>query len=359
MVARQKINFIDVLKEKKALVWPEINRYLDEFLNFPDYCQVPEEYLNLKRFHKQITADYCLRQGKYFRPSLILLTASAMDYPQEKAVKTAAAMEICQNWILNHDDIEDNSLERRGKPCLHRQVGMELAVNAGDALHILMWKVLKDNLEVVGHSAGLKIIEEFYLMLSRTAFGQTVEIKWNENNKTDLTIDDILLILESKTGYYTMAGPMRLGAILAGASNDQLNKIYEFGKLIGYGFQIKDDLLDLTSDFQGRKKQQGNDIYEGKRTIMLVHLLENIDEKGREKLISILKKDREKKSKEEVDWVIGQMNEYGSIDYAEEMMEKFIDQSDNYFEEELTFLDHQPARSQIKAFIDLQKSRQY
>jgi len=358
-MAGQDVNFIDVLKEKKALVWPEINNYLDKLLDFPIYCQVPEHYSNLKRFHQQITADYCFRQGKYFRPSLILLTTAAMGYPEKKAVKTAAAMEICQNWILNHDDIEDNSQQRRGKPCLHRQIGAELAVNAGDALHILMWKVLKDNVEVVGESIGLKIIEEFYRMLSRTAFGQTVEIKWNRDNKADLTIDDILLVLESKTGYYTMAGPMRLGAILAGANNDQLSKIYEFGKLIGYGFQIKDDLLDLTSDFQGRKKQQGNDIYEGKRTIMLVHLLGSIDKKGQAKLISLLDKSRNEKTKSEVGWVIRKMNEFGSIDYARKMMEKFIDQADKYFDKELTFLNQQPARSQLKAFINLQKSRQY
>jgi len=358
-MAGQDVNFIDVLKEKKALVWPEINKYLDEFLDFPKYCQVPEKYSNLKRFHQQITADYCLRQGKYFRPSLILLTTAAMGYSEKKAVKTAAAMEICQNWILNHDDIEDDSQQRRGKPCLHRQVGTELAVNAGDALHILMWKVLKDNVEVVGEPTGLKIIEEFYRMLSRTAFGQTVEIKWNRDNKANLTINDILLILESKTGYYTMAGPMRLGAILAGANNDQLDKIYEFGKLIGFGFQIKDDLLDLTSDFQGRKKQQGNDIYEGKRTIMLIHLMKNIDKTGQKKLISILDKNRKEKSKSEVDWVMGKMNEFGSIDYARKMMEKFIDQADKYFDKELIFLNQQPARRQLKAFIDLQKSRQY
>jgi geranylgeranyl diphosphate synthase type II len=358
-MAGQDVNFIDVLKEKKALVWPEINEYLDKLLDFPEYCQIPEKYSNLKRFHQQITADYCLRQGKYFRPSLILLTTAAMGYPEKKAVKTAAAMEICQNWILNHDDIEDDSQQRRGKPCLHRQVGTELAVNAGDALHILMWKVLKDNVEVVGEPTGLKIIEEFYRMLSRTAFGQTVEIKWNRDNKANLTINDILLILESKTGYYTMAGPMRLGAILAGANNDQLDKIYEFGKLIGFGFQIKDDLLDLTSDFQGRKKQQGNDIYEGKRTIMLIHLMKNIDKTGQKKLISILDKNRKEKSKSEVDWVMGKMNEFGSIDYARKMMEKFIDQADKYFDKELIFLNQQPACRQLKAFIDLQKSRQY
>ena len=74
---------------------------------------------------------------------------------------------------------------------------------------------------------------------------------------------------------------MRLGAIIASTTPDQLEHIYQFGKLTGYLFQIKDDLLDLTSDFQGLKKQTGNDIYEGKRTIMLAHLFRAV--KGEDK----------------------------------------------------------------------------
>ena len=83
---------------------------------------------------------------------------------------------------------------------------------------------------------------------------------------------------------------MREGAIIAGATPDQMEKIYQFGKLTGYCFQIKDDLLDLTSDFQGLKKQTGNDIYEGKRTIMLAHLLRTISGSDKTKLDDIFSK---------------------------------------------------------------------
>ena len=345
-------DFKQVLEEKKQLVWPEIKSYLDSFLSFPSFCQVPAKYISLANFHRSIVSEYPERKGKYLRPALVLLTAKAMGYSQKKAIKTAAAMQISEDWILNHDDIEDDSLQRRGKPALHQMIGKELAINAADGLHILMWKVLRDNLELVGTAKGKEILDEFCQMLTRTILGQTVEIKWTQENRTDLADKDVLFILESKTGYYTIAGPMRLGAILAGANKEQLNKLYQFGKLLGYCFQIRDDLLDLTSDFAGLKKQTGNDIYEGKRTIMLTHLLRVIKGKDKKRLSKIMKKKREEKTKSEVKWVIEMMEKYGSLNHGRKLAEQLSSQAKTYFDKKLGFLSCQPARDQLRSGIN-------
>lgn len=356
---KKPVDFPRTLKEKTEIVWPEIKKYLEKLRKFPSFCQISKDYQKIILFHQKITADYPERKGKYLRPTLVLLTASAMGFPEKKAVKTAAAMQVSEDWILNHDDIEDDSLNRRGKPCLHQIYGKELAINAGDALHILMWKILWDNREVIGEKKAAQIAEEFWWMLTRTALGQTAEIKWTKENKFDLKEKDILFILESKTAYYTIAGPMRLGAILAGAKEKQLRAIYEFGKPLGYAFQIRDDILDLTSDFGGLKKQQGNDIYEGKRTIMLVHLLNQVKGKDKNKLFRIMAKKREEKTAEEVDWVIDLMEKYGSLEYAQKLAEKFAKQAEDIFEKKLGFLKHQPARNQIKAGIEFILKREY
>ena len=355
----KQISFEEVLVDKKAKVWPIIEKYLDSLIKFPDYCQIPKKYFSIAEFHQKMVADYPQRQGKYLRPTLVLLTASAMGYPEEKSRQTAAAMQTSEEWMLNHDDIEDDSIQRRGKPALHRIYGKELAINAGDALHTVMWRILRDNLKVVGEEKGLEIINEFLMILDRTIFGQTVEIKWTQEAKTDLTDEDILFILESKTGYYTIAGPMRLGAILAGATNKQLADIYEFGKILGRAFQIVDDLLDLTGNFKGRKKQPGNDIYEGKRTIMLTHLFRTISGENKKKLMVILEKPREKKTKNEVTWVISKMKESGSLEYGRKMAEDFAKQAEKIFDKKLGFLKNEPARSQIKAGIDFIINRAY
>lgn len=349
---KQVVDFKQVLEQKKTLVWPEIKKYLDHLLDFPEFCQIMPNYQSVAKFHQKIVGEYPRRQGKYLRPSLVLLTTSAMGYPEKKALKVAAAMQISEDWILNHDDIEDDSWVRRGKPALHRIYGHQLAINAGDALHVLMWRVLQDNFVLVGQKKALAIWDEFCLMLARTTLGQTAEIKWTQDNRLDLSEEDVLFILASKTGYYTIAGPMRLGAILAGASQKQLASLYEFGKNLGCSFQIIDDLLDLTSDFAGQKAQPGNDIFEGKRTIMLVHLLAQAKARDRKRLTDLLNKPREAKSQTEVDWVIEKMRQFGSLDYARCLAEEFASQAKLIFEKKLKFLKFQPARDQLKAGID-------
>ncbi len=352
-------SFLDVLKEKRSVVFREIESYLN--FQFSSWFRKgnQEKYTSLLVFHQKLVADYPLRQGKYLRPTLVLLTAEAMGVSDKVALKTAAAMQVSEDWLLIHDDIEDDSLMRRGKPALHRLYGPELAINAGDALHVLMWRILTDNFETLGTEKALAIEKEFYQMLTRTILGQTVEIKWTQENRLDLTDSDIFFILDGKTSYYTIAGPMRLGAILADANKRQLDLLYRFGQYLGRCFQIRDDLLDLTSDFSGLKKQQGNDIYEGKRTVMLAHLLRVVKAKDRKKLLSVLAKKREEKSKQEVFWVIEKMREYGSLVYGEELARNLAQKARNFFERNLGFLEKEPARSQIKAGIDFMLERKY
>jgi geranylgeranyl diphosphate synthase type II len=359
MRKQKLVDFEEVLKEKQGLVWREVKNYLHSLNEFPDFCRISKRYQPLAVFHQKIASEYPQRKGKYLRPTLVLLTASAMGFDEKKAIKTAAAMQLSEEWILIHDDFEDHSLQRRGKSTLHRLYGEELAINAGDALHVLMWETLKDNHRVIGWKKTLAIWEEFCLMLRRTTLGQTAELKWMLENNQKLTDDDIFFILESKTTYYTVAGPMRLGAILAGATQKQLELIYKLGQPMGRCFQIRDDLLDLTSDFQGLKKQRGNDIFEGKRTVMLMHLFRSIKGKDRKKFLAIMKKGREAKSQKEVDWVIQMMEKYGSLRHGQELAEKLVFQAKEFFGSKLNYLFCQPARDQLKAAIDFINERDH
>lgn len=347
-----KINAIEVLTKNKNILWPEIDKYLNLIKDYPVFCQIKPKYQSLSDLHFQIVSDYPKRKGKYLRPTLLMLTAQSLGFDLNKALPTASAMQISEDWILNHDDIEDQSEERRGQPALHKIYGNNLAINAGDALHVLMWQVLSKNYLTLDPKIAQKIEDEFFLMLNRTILGQTIEIKWTQENRFDLTEEDILLILESKTGYYTIAGPMRLGAILAGASDKQLESIYKFGILLGRSFQIVDDLLDLTSDFAGQKKQQGNDIYEGKRTIMLIHLLNNAKKSDLSKLKQILSKTRDQKNSDEISWVIEKMTEYGSLEYGKTLAKKFANQAQQIFDNDLKFLNKEPFRSELQSIFD-------
>jgi geranylgeranyl diphosphate synthase type II len=355
----QESNFSEILENYKKIVWPFIETNLNQIKDFPVFCNLDNKYKSIVDLHFDMVSDYPKRKGKYLRPSLLILTAQSLGFNLDKALPTASAMQISEDWILGHDDIEDQSDKRRGLPAIQKLYGNELALNAGDALHALMWQVLSQNFSLLDKDIAQKIHQEFFTMINRTILGQTIEIKWAQDNRFDLTEEDVLLILESKTGYYTIAGPMRLGAILAGATDSQLESIYKFGIMLGRSFQIIDDLLDLTSDFGGQKKQQGNDIYEGKRTIMLVHLINNINSVDKPKLLDILNKNRQQKTESEVTWVIDQMKSVGSLDYSHDLATKFSAEAVKIFDTDLKFLNIEPFRSQLRSCIDFITTRQH
>lgn len=344
-------DFKEVLKKYREWLWPTIKKSTDRVNDYPDYCTVSGKYQKELDFHRDIVGDYPQRQGKYLRPTLLLLTAQGMGVNKVKAKKVAAAMQMSEDWILNHDDIEDDSPDRRGKPALHKLVGTELAINAGDGLHVLMWEMLLDS--------SKEIQKEFLVMLRRTILGQTIELKWAKDNRSDLKEEDVMLILESKTGYYTIAGPMRLGAIMARASKKELAIIYKFGVILGKAFQIVDDVLDLTSDFAGLKKIKGGDILENKKTVMLMHLINKSNKKDQQIISKILKKKREEKTEKDIMVIINLMEKYNSIEYGRQLAAKFSREALKIFDNEMRFIKKEPYRSELRAGIEFIVNRDH
>ena len=320
------MDFRTYLGLQKERVGRVIDTSLQQFKN-EDWQVVAmmgqQKYESLFDEHWDIVCDYPTRRGKYVRPTLVLLMAEAMSGSSDVAMYTAAAMQMSEDWILIHDDWEDGSLERRGKPALHRLVSSEIAVNAGDTLHECMHRVLSENFRLLDVELARRVQHEFFLMIERTTFGQYAEIKWAQENKDDMSDEDVLFTISGKTVYYTIAGPLRLGAILAGANEEQLKRIYEFSYPLGLCFQIRDDVLD----FEGQKKQKYNDIFEGKRTLILLHLLRNCTPEERERIEATLSKPREEKSEAEVQYIRDLMDYYGSISYAESEAERYATQA--------------------------------
>ena len=319
-------DFNDYLEQQKERVGSVIDTCLQQFKK-EDWQTVAmmgqEKYISVFDEHWDIVNDYPARRGKYLRPALVMLMAEAMSGSADKAVYTATAMQMSEDWILIHDDWEDGSLERRGKPALHHLVSSEIAINAGDTLHECMHRVLCENFRLLDVDLARKVQHEFFLMLGRTTFGQYAEIKWTQDNKDDMTEEDVLFTVSGKTVYYTIAGPLRLGALLAGATDEQLQRIYKFSYPLGLCFQIRDDVLDLTGDFEGQKKQKLNDIFEGKRTLILLHLLSHCCPEERQRIEATLSLPREQKHEEDVQYIRDLMDTYGSITYAESQAEKY------------------------------------
>ena len=231
---------------------------------------------------------------------------------------SAAAIELLHNAFLVHDDIEDGSLSRRGLPTLHRQHGIPLAVNAGDGLAVVGLTPLRDNVRVLGSVMSERVFDEFQMLLHRTIEGQAIELGWRSENVLALTPDDYLNMVLLKTCSYSTIFPLRIGALIGSWGRADLGSLTRFGFYLGAAFQIRDDLLNL----EGRPERYGKeilgDLYEGKRTLMIIHLLSVVGEQERAWLDSFLSADRGKHSAEQVQTVLGMMRQHGSIEFARE-----------------------------------------
>lgn len=213
------------------------------------------------------------RSGKGLRPALCLATCLALGGRLADALPSAAGLEMLHNAFLVHDDIEDGSEWRRGRPTLHRQLGTPLAVNVGDAMNTLSMGLFRRNVTRLDPARALRILDEVDHLLRESFEGQALELGWTRDNRCDLDTDDYLRLVLKKTAWYSFIHPMRIGAVVADADTAALDRFHAFGFLLGAAFQIHDDLLNLTGDAAVYGKEIGGDLWEGKRTLPLIYAL--------------------------------------------------------------------------------------
>ena len=304
----------------------EVDRFILDFL--PKRGEVKE----IQMFY-DIMKDYPSRPGKGLRSSLCILTCEAFGGIREKVIRTAAALEVFQNWILIHDDIEDSSEMRRGQPVLHRKVGVPIAINIGDALHAKMWELLIGNQKSLGKDKTIELVNEFVRMVNETTEGQHIELSWVTNNDWNQNEEDYYFMVNRKTSWYTCISPCRLGATIANVKKNKLDTLIPFGSKLGIAFQIQDDILNLKGDEKKYGKEKGGDIMEGKCTLMLIHLINKSDTDDRIKVLEIMRKTRSNRTASEVDDVLKLMVKYGSIDYAKLKAEEYACESKKHFKE--------------------------
>jgi geranylgeranyl diphosphate synthase type II len=280
-----------------------------------DYLPVGEP----RRYLYDLLSDYPKRGGRSLRPSLCIATARAFGAPVEVALRTGASIELLHNAMLIHDDIEDESEQRRGQPTLHVTHGVPIAINVGDMLSLIAMRPLLDNRHLLGPNLSLRIIEETDRMARESAEGQAIELGWRKDNVTDVAEADYLTMVLKKTCWLTTIHPTRMGTLIGSAGIIDLDRCIRFGFFLGAAFQIQDDLLNLEGDAVAYGKEIGGDIREGKRTLMLIHLIAKATDAERERLRIMLSRPREARTDDDVSWVLAKMNAYGSIEYARQV----------------------------------------
>ncbi len=285
-----------------------------------------------RKYLYDLLPEYPKRGGKGLRPGLCIATCRAFGGSTHSALKSAAALELLHNGFLVHDDLEDGSDFRRGLPCMHTTIGMPLAVNLADAMCAIAIYPIIENRDTLGGFMTHDILTEVLHMVTETAEGQAIELGWMRDNEVELTDTDYFRMTLKKTAWYTCIHPVRIGALIGSGGSQGLDRFNQFAYFMGVAFQIQDDVLNLVAEYVKYGKEIGGDIWEGKRTMMLIHLLNNCDPLEKSKVTTFLGKPREKRDMEEVRWVHNLMIKYDCIDYARGIAKELANQSLKEFE---------------------------
>jgi geranylgeranyl diphosphate synthase type II len=270
--------------------------------------------------------DYPSRPGKALRPALCLSAGRAFGGDTNDLLGIAVAIEMMHNAFLVHDDIADGSEMRRGRPTLASTHGMAVALNAGDGLAIVAGQVLRNATRRLDRDLADLVWGEFDTMALRTLEGH-------------------------KTCWYTTIHPLRVGAMVGSRGTAELAPLVRFGFHFGAAFQIRDDLLNLVGDERTYGKEILGDLYEGKRTLPLVHLLANAQGADGDLVRGYLRRTRAERSAELVQTVRALMDTYGSITFTGEYAEGILLVAEEYFEQAFADAQHGPDLDFLRALV--------
>lgn len=295
--------------------------------------------------------DYPSRPGKALRPALCISAGRVFGADTGEVWGLAVAIELLHNAFLVHDDIADESEMRRGRPTLSETHGMATALNAGDALAVVAGQVMRRATRRLDRDLADLVWAEFDTMALRTLEGQAIEAGWRQDNVENVRPEDYLNLIMHKTCWYTIIHPLRVGAMVGSRGKAELGPLVRFGFHFGAAFQIRDDLLNLVGDERIYGKEILGDLYEGKRTLPLVHLVANARGADRALVRDYLHRSRTERSPELVGTVRTLMDEYGSIDFTCEYAEGILLVAEAYFEEAFAGAEAGPDLDFLRALV--------
>lgn len=293
--------------------------------------------------------DLLDRGGKRWRPVLFLLVTEAVGGNIEKVKHAVIIPEIVHNGTLMIDDIEDMGELRRGKPCTHKIFGEDVAINAGNFMYYFPLVNLMKNRNKFRKEALIKAYEIYVQEMLNVSLGQATDIYWHRGNADNISEAEYLQMCAYKTGCLSRMSA-KLAAALSGCDDGLIEKVGHVAEAIGVAFQIQDDILDIALNDEEREKfgkPFGNDIKEGKRTLMVIHTLKIASDKDRVRLTEILNKHTD--DMEERKEAIQILEKYGSIRYARERSRQIVRDA---WKDTDALLKDSPAKAKLKEFVN-------
>lgn len=290
--------------------------------------------------------------GKRLRPFLVLKSCKLVNGKEDDAIPTASALELLHTFTLIHDDIMDQDEKRRGVPTVHTQWGVPIAIVAGDLLFAKVYEAITryTDTKSVKPKRVLQVMKEISEATITLCEGQTRDMMFED--KETVSEEEYLQMIQGKTAalFETSA---RCGGILGGGTKKQVERLGKFGHYSGMAFQIIDDVLALTADEKVLKKPVGNDIREGKRTLMVVYALKKAKTGQRQKILETL--GNQSASPEQIQETIKLIDSLGAITYAKRLAEKYI----NKAKKALAIFPDSTDREDLLSLSDLIFDRQH
>lgn len=222
--------------------------------------------------------------GKRTRPALLLMANDLFDGDLSEAINCALAVEVFHNFTLLHDDIMDHAPLRRGSETVHERWGVNEAILSGDVMMVQAVQLMTKCPDRVLRN----VLDVFNVTAVEVCEGQQMDMDFEK--RSDVSIEEYIKMIELKTSVL-LAGAMKIGAIIGGASKIDAELIYKFGKNLGISFQIKDDILDVYGDQEKFGKQVGGDIIENKKTYLMLNALELAQGNEKETLVDWIKRE--------------------------------------------------------------------
>lgn len=283
------------------------------------------------------------RGGKRWRPNLTLLCYEVFNKNQDEILSFSVFSEFLHVGSLIIDDVEDSAPLRRGKPAIHKIFGEDIAINAGNTLYFIPLSAICNS--SLSPEKKTQIYDLYYQTMAKLHLGQAMDIYWHRGKKANITEDEYLQMCFLKTGALAEFSA-KLGAILADASQEQIEKLGNFAATVGVAFQIQDDILNLFPQ-KGWGKETGDDIIEGKRSILVINTLQNAKPVDRKKLLKIL--DAKSKTKKMIKQAISIIAKYNSKDYAASKAKQVVESA---WQEIVPLLPENDAKQHLRAFAD-------
>jgi len=289
--------------------------------------------------------DMISRGGKRWRPALFLLIVEALGGDVEKVKDFVIIPEVVHAGTLMVDDIEDSSKERRGQPCTHIKYGVDIAINAGNFMYYApLVTLLRDN--KLSKDVKCKVFAIYLQEMINLGVGQGMDIAWHRGLAEKVTEKEYLQMCAYKTGCLARMAA-KMAAVLADGSDHQVEAIGKLAETVGIAFQIQDDILNLVdSGVSKTKGGVGEDITEGKRTLMVIHTLEKGGEDSK-RLKEILNMHTDNQSLR--DEAIGIMKKCGSLQYAKGFARDLVKSA---WEDVDKLLKEGDAKEKLKAFAN-------